>query len=184
VRLRLGRAALISLATLVACAPQASRADPAWPCESCDVLLGVGTTFGPSFKRPAWTNAVVVALQLELDDSRWELGAFRFVDAQSVPGYPLATARAANPYWGFTAMRRWQVLHRGPMRLYVGAGVNYRTELDYLEPTRFNFAWLIAVRFDLDRHGDSLELGVRHWSNAWIKEPNRGQNLLTLSFGF
>jgi Lipid A 3-O-deacylase (PagL) len=184
VRLRLGRPALITLAALAACAPQGSRADPAWPCAGCDVLLGVGTTFGPSFKRPAWTNAVVVPLQLELDDSRWELGAFRFASAQSVPGYPLSTTRAANPYWGFTAMRRWRVLHRGSMKLYLGFGANYRTEVDYLEPTRWNLAWLIGVRFDLDRHGHVLELDVRHWSNAWIKEPNRGQNLLTLSFGF
>jgi Lipid A 3-O-deacylase (PagL) len=183
-RLSPGRAALISLAALAAGAPQGSRADPAWPCGSCDVLLGLGTTFGPSFKRLAWTNAVVVPLQLELDDSRWELGAFRFVSAQSVPGYPLATTRAANPYWGFTAMRRWQVLHRGPMKVYLGFGANYRTEVDYLEPTRWNFAWLIALRFDLGRRGEVLELGVRHWSDAWIKEPNRGQNLVTLSFGF
>lgn len=182
--MRLHRAALVGLAALLAWAPQASRADPGWPCASCDVLLGAGTTFGPSVRRPAWTNAVVVPLQLELDDSRWELGAFRFADPQTVSGYPLSKVRAANPYWGFTAMRRWQVLHRGSMKLYVGAGANYRTELDYLEPTHFNFAWLIAVRFDLDRHRHVLELGVRHWSNAWIKEPNRGQNLLTLSFGF
>lgn len=185
VHLRLGRPVLIGLAMLAACAPQGSRAGSLGPCQSCDLLLGVGTTFGPSFRRLAWTNAVVVPLQLELDDSRWELGAFRFATAQSVPGYPLTrSSRAANPYWGFTAMRRWQVLHPGPMKLYLGFGANYRTEVDYLEPTRWNFAWLIALRFDLDRHGHVLELGVRHWSDAWIKEPNRGQNFLTLSFGF
>jgi hypothetical protein len=30
----------------------------------------------------------------------------------------------------------------------------------------------------------ALELGVRHWPDARMKQPNRGQNLLTLSFGF
>jgi hypothetical protein len=184
VRLHPGRLALISLATFVTCTPNGSRADPASPCGSCQVLLGAGTTFGPSFRRLAWTNAVVVPLQLELDESRWELGAYRFVNAQSVPGYPLALTRAANPYWGFTAMRRWQVLHRGGLKLYLGFGANYRTEVDYLEPTRWNFAWLIAARYDLDRYGHILEFGIRHWSDAWIREPNRGQNLLTLSFGF
>ena len=46
------------------------------------------------------------------------------------------------------------------------------------------FAYLVAVRFDLDSHGRLLELGIHHWSNFWIKQPNRGQDFLTLSFGF
>ena len=46
------------------------------------------------------------------------------------------------------------------------------------------FAYLVAVRFDLDQHNQVLELGIRHWSDAWIRQPNRGQNLLTLSVGF
>jgi hypothetical protein len=29
-------------------------------------------------------------------------------------------AHATHPYWGFTAMRRWLVLHRSRTRLYVG----------------------------------------------------------------
>jgi hypothetical protein len=81
-------------------------------------------------------------------------------------------------------MRRWQVLHRSPARLYLGFGANYRSEIDYLETTRWNFAYLVAARFDLDSHGRLLELGIHHWSNFWIKQPNRGQDFLTLSFGF
>jgi hypothetical protein len=42
----------------------------------------------------------------------------------------------------------------------------------------------VAVRFDPDSHGRPLELGIHHWSNFWIKQPNRGQDFLTLSFGF
>jgi hypothetical protein len=49
-----------------------------------------------------------VPLTLELDESRWELGAFRMANAQRYREVDHAT----NPYWGFTAMRRWQVLHR------------------------------------------------------------------------
>jgi hypothetical protein len=175
---RPGRAALICLATLTACAPHLSRAGSLPGC-GCDVLVGVGVTFF-NF---GWTGGLVLPVTLELDESRWELGAFRFATAQDAPARALPTTRAANPYWGFTAMRRWQVLHRGRFRWYAGLGANYRTELDYLEATRWNFAYLVAVRFDLGRQG-TLELGVRHWSDAWIKPPNRGQNFLTLSVGF
>jgi Lipid A 3-O-deacylase (PagL) len=181
-RLGPGRFALICLATLAACSPHVSRAALSLaPCASCDVLLGVGTTF----RTFAWTDGLVLPITLELDESRWELGAFRFATAQRAPVFALpSTTRAANPYWGFNALRRWQVLHRGRGRLYLGFGANYRTELDYLEATRWNFAYLVAVRFDLDRRHQLLELGVRHWSDAWIRPPNRGQNLITLSFGF
>jgi hypothetical protein len=50
------------------------------------------------------------------------------------------TPDAANAYWGFTAMRRWQVLHREWGKLYLGLGANYRSETDYLESTRWNFS--------------------------------------------
>jgi len=120
-----------------------------------------------------------------LDDSRWELGVFRFTTAQSIPisGVP-ANYRAANPYWGFTGIRRWQVLHRRRGKLYLGFGANYRTEIDYLEAINWNFAYLVAARIDLSKHGSVVELGIRHWSDAWIRPGNRGQNLVTLSFVF
>jgi hypothetical protein len=177
--------ALICQATFAVCAPRASSAgDLLAPCDRCDVLVGVGATFR-YYGSYAWTGGLVVHVTLELADSRWELGAFRFATAQPAPASALpATSRAANPYWGFTATRRWQVLHRRWGRLYVGFGANYRTEVDYLEATRWNFAYLIAARFDIDAHHRAVELGVRHWSDAWIRPPNRGQNLLTLSFAF
>jgi Lipid A 3-O-deacylase (PagL) len=151
------------------------------PCEHCDVLIGVGTTFGAA----GWTHGFVVPITLELEDSRWELGAFRFATAEEARGRnPPPSGRATNPYWGFTAMRRWQVLHRRWGRIYLGFGANYRTEIDYLEATRWNFAWLAAVRFDLGTHHKVLELGLRHWSDAWISAPNRGENFLALSLGF
>jgi hypothetical protein len=151
------------------------------PCEHCQVLIGVGTTFSAE----GWSDGFVVPVTLELEDSRWELGAFRFATAERALGRnPPASGRATNPYWGFTAMRRWQVLHRPWGKLYLGFGANYRTETDYLEATRWNFAWLAAVRFNLGTHDKVLELAVRHWSDAWIKAPNRGENFLALSVGF
>lgn len=173
--------ALFCLTTLVVIAAFCSAKALSAPCERCDLLIGVGTTF----RTWAWTDGFILSVALELDESRWELGAFRFTTAQRAPTYALpASSDAANPYWGFTAMRRWQVLHRKWGKLYLGLGANYRSETDYLESTRWNFAYLIAVRFDLDAHDKALELGVRHWSDAWIRPPNRGQNFLTLSLAF
>jgi hypothetical protein len=171
---------LTCLTILTVCTPRSAFAADSW-CDRCDVLIGAGTTL----RTWAWTDGLVLSLTLELDDSRWDLGAFRFATAQRAPARALpGTPHAADPYWGFTAMRRWQALHRGSGRLYLGFGANYRTEVDYLESTRWNFAYVIAARFDLDAHGRALELGVHHWSDAWIRPPNRGENLLVLSFVF
>jgi hypothetical protein len=171
---------LAGLTILTACILRSAFAADS-RCDRCDVLIGTGTTF----RSWAWTDGLVLSLTLELDDSRWDLSAFRFATAQRVPASALpGTPHAADPYWGFTAMRRWQVLHRGSGRLYIGFGANYRTEVDYLESTRWNFAYLIAARVDLDAHGRALELGFHHWSDAWIRPPNRGENLLVLSFVF
>lgn len=155
---------------------------PLTPCPHCDLLVGIGTTY----KFWSWTDGLVVPLTLELDDSRWELGAFRFTTGQYLKEptlLPLSTF-AANPSWGFTAMRRWQVLRRDWGRLYLGFGANYRTETDFLESTYWNFAYLLGARFPFGRSRAFLELDVRHWSNAWFRLPNRGENLVTVSFSY
>jgi Lipid A 3-O-deacylase (PagL) len=158
----------------------ADALEAAW-CGRCDLMLGVGTTYFDF----GLTHGLVLPVALEFDQSRWELGAFRFATDQQVDkhwGPP--DGRAANPYWGFTAMRRWQVIHRGWGRIYLGFGANYRTANDYLEVSHWNFAYLIAARFDVGVRGTALELGIRHWSDAWIKRPNRGQDLATISVVF
>jgi len=171
------RLTLICVAALAAFEAGATRAEDSIGLRArYNVLVGLGATY----RLFGWTDGLVAPLTFELDESRWELGAFRMTNAQRYR----ENDRAANPYWGFTAMRRWQVRHRSRDRLYVGFGANYRSEIDYLETTRWNFAYLVAVRFDLDSHGRVLELGIHHWSNFWIKQPNRGQDFLTLSFGF
>jgi hypothetical protein len=154
--------------------------DPLRPCAHCMVLLGVGTTF----EFWGWTNGIVLPVTLELSDSRWELGAFRMARRQTALGYPSPNDTAAEPYWGFSAMRRWQILHRSWSRWYLGAGGSYKTETDYYNSTRWNFAYLIALRFDLGSSHSVLEIATRHWSNANIKLPNRGQNFLTVSVSF
>jgi Lipid A 3-O-deacylase (PagL) len=62
-------------------------------------------------------------------------------------------------------------------------GLLRHAPLDYLNSTRWDFAYVLAVRFDLGS-GSVLEIATRHWSNAWIRQPNRGQNFLTVSVGF
>jgi len=186
------RRALGALALLAACVaiPHAGRAaepraDAGWIapelCRQCNLLVGAGTTF----RLIGWSNGFVVPLTVELDDSRWEAGAFRFTSAQLLdqPRLYSPGTRSANPYWGFTAMRRWRVARRRWGNLYLGFGANYRTETDLLIASRWNFAYLGAYRLELPR-GTMLELAVRHWSNAWFRSPDRGQNMMTLSFGF
>jgi hypothetical protein len=132
-----------------------------------------------------WTDGLVLPVTLELDDSRWEIGAFRIARRQLLEEYPKFSAStiAARPYWGLTAMHRWQILHRSRVRLYVGFGANYRTETDLLIATKWNLSVMIGVRFDLGKH-ELLEVALRHWSNAWIRLPDRGQNFFTITSGF
>lgn len=179
--------ALIVLLAAFCCGPpSAASAHPVAAadegfCAHCDLLVGIGET--NNFWH--WTEGLVLPVTLELDDSRWEVGAFRMARRQLLDEYPkfAASTMAARPYWGFSAMRRWQILHRSRMKLYLGIGVNYRTETDMLTATRWNFSGMIAVRFDLGRNA-LLEVALRHWSNAWIRLPDRGQNFVTITAGF
>jgi hypothetical protein len=138
---------------------------------------------GATFDLWTWTDGLVVPLTFELDDSRWELGVFRMARPQRDPG--AAGSLAAPRYWGFSAMRRWQLLHRGWERLYFGFGGSYVTQENYVNSSLFNFSYLIGLRFDLNGgRGPLLEVTLRHWSNAWLKPPNRGQNFVTMSVSF
>jgi hypothetical protein len=153
---------------------------PFTPCPHCRVFIGVGATY----QLWGWSEGIVVPVTFEFNDSRWELGAFRMARAQIASGYGPPDKIAAEPYWGFSAMRRWQFLHRSWGKLYFGFGGSYKTEVDYLDATRWNFAYVLALRMDLGTRGSLVEIGTRHWSNAWIKQPNRGQNFLTVSVSF
>lgn len=156
--------------------------NPFAPCPKCKLLLGAGQTY----QFWGWSDGVVLPVTLELDESRWELGAFRVATRQIAigHGYPPPDYTSAPPFWGYSAMRRWQFLHRSWLRLYAGVGGSYKTEIDTLDATRWNFSYLLAARFDLGSSGSLFEIAVRHWSNAYIKRPNIGENFLTLSFSY
>jgi hypothetical protein len=156
--------------------------NPFAPCPKCKLLIGAGQTY----QFWGWSDGVVLPVTLELDESRWELGAFRVATRQIAigHGYPPPAYTSATPFWGYSAMRRWQFLHRSWLRLYAGVGGSYKTEIDTLDATRLNFSYLLAARFDLGSSGSLFEIAVRHWSNAYIKRPNIGENFLTLSFSY
>jgi hypothetical protein len=148
------------------------------PCSDCQLLVGAGTTF----RVWGWTQALVIPITFQIDG--WDIVATRFASAQSFNDPHLGTdVRVAEPYWGFTVLHRWELLHFSWSRFYVGIGANYRTETDYLVNSKWNVAFLVAERFELP-HGALLELGVNHWSDAWIRLPDRGQNFVTLSLSF
>ena len=156
--------------------------NPFAPCPKCQLLIGAGATY----QFWGWSDGLVLPVTLELDESRWELGAFRVATRQVAigHGYPPPDYTSASPFWGFSAMRRWQFLHRSWLRLYAGIGGSYKTQIDTLDSTRLNFSYLLAARFDLGRSGQLIEIAARHWSNAYVKEPNIGENFLTLSYSY
>ncbi len=90
----------------------------------------------------------------------------------------------ANPYWGVSASRRWQLFARGPVSGFVGFGLAYRTESDDLSATHWDFASQLGARLRLPGGRSVVELSIRHWSNGGIKLPNHGQDFATVTARF
>jgi hypothetical protein len=174
------RFAQIALAVLMLATPIA-RAQERSFCADCRLQLGVGGTYH------FWgsTGGLVVPLTLVWDDERYELGVFRMANTQRFFDSKQHEERqTANPYWGVSASRRWFLIRRPFWRVFFGFGASYKSEQDELSATRWNFASQLGVRFDLNGSGSTVELAMRHWSNAGIRLPNRGQDFATVSFVF
>src|SRR5215467_4581561 len=124
-------------------------------CESCELQIGIGDTYH------FWgtTGGVVLPITLNWSDSRYELGLFRLSTRQILydTHYPNGHLMA-DPYWGLSLSRRWQIFTRGPVRGFFGFGIAAKTESDQLG-----------------------ELTFRHWSNGGIRLPNHGQDFVTLT---
>jgi Lipid A 3-O-deacylase (PagL) len=146
-------------------------------CASCEIQLGVGGTYH------FWgsTDGVVLPLTVSWDENRYEVGVFRMASQQTLSKDGTSQA-LADPYWGVSASRRWKLMERGPVRAYFGFGLAYREETDVLSATRWDFASQLGLRVRLPRNGSAVELTLRHWSNAGIKQPNHGQDFATLTF--
>ena len=147
-------------------------------CGDCKLQLGAGATYH------YWgaTAGLVLPVTVLLDGDRYELGAFRMATGQHFYDRHFnEVLQTATPYWGFSASRRWNLLRRPYWRLVLGLGGSYKTQENDLSSTRWNFAEQLGLR--LTPNGRlTLELTFRHWSNAGLKLPNRGQDFATLSF--
>lgn len=157
-------------------APTITRAQSI--CESCEVQLGLGSTY--HFWGP--TGGLVLAGTVNWDANRYELGVFRVASAQFLRDHAYPDGHLmADPYWGVSLSRRWQVFERGPVKGFVGFGLALKTESDQLSATRWDFAEQAGLRFRIPGQVAVGELTVRHWSNAGIRLPNHGQDFVTLT---
>lgn len=170
------RVAAAMLLLGIAGAPRAGVAQSL--CQSCEVLVGLGGTYH------FWgtTGGVVLPVTVDWSDGRYELGFFRVTTQQVLTDSHYRGRVMADPFWGMSLSRRWRVVERGPVRLFVGFGLSAKTESDQLSSTRLDFAEQVGVRFRLP--GDKVvgELTMRHWSNAGIRLPNHGEDFATLTF--
>jgi hypothetical protein len=147
-------------------------------CESCEVSVGAGGTYH------YWgtTGSLVLPVTVTWSENRYEFGVFRFTDQQLLPLPGTHRERdMANPYWGASLSRRWQIFERGPVRGFFGFGLAGRTESDELSITRWDFASQLGLRWRLPGNRVIAEVAMRHWSNGGIRLPNHGQDFATFT---
>ena len=169
--------ALVLLVIVGILAPATTNAQSI--CASCEAQVGLGATY--HFWGP--TGGLVFAAMVNWDESRYELGGFRVARAQLLRDDAYREGcLMANPYWGVSLSRRWQLFQSGPVKGLFGFGLALKTESDQLSATRWNFASQLVLRFRIPGQLAVGDLTVRHWSNAGIRLPNHGQDFVTLTF--
>jgi hypothetical protein len=174
----------VGVATLLAVATVPAYGDVARTdiCAGCELFLGIGYTYH------MWgeTGGFVLPATLTLDRGRYEVGVFRFTSDQTLYEDLWGKSRVlAHPYWSVSTSRRWQLAARPEWRAFVGFGVSYKTEEDQLNATHWNFAEQIGVRLHhVLGAGSDMEFAFRHWSNAGLRCPNRGQDFMTVTIAF
>ena len=115
-------------------------------------------------------------------ENRYELGFVRVTTQQTLHESRSRNQRLmADPYWGVSLSRRWQLFDRGPVKGFFGFGLAGKTKLDVLSATRWDFASHLGLRFRLPGSRAMAELTMRHWSNGGIRLPNHGQDFATLT---
>jgi Lipid A 3-O-deacylase (PagL) len=173
----------VTLALAVLPAPRAA-ADAVAPdpgpgfCASCELQGGIGGTYH------FWntTHGIVIPGTFDFDDQRYEIGAFRFATSQSYfSDHFGGVEHNARPYWGLSAARRFSLFTHRHWRFLIGVGGSYKTEEDILSASHWNFDGQLTFRVTPARTW-SIELTMRHWSNAGLKLPNHGQDFATLTF--
>ena len=147
-------------------------------CESCEAQLGLGGTY--HFWGP--TGGLVLAATMDWDANRYELGVFRVASAQVLRDHAYPDGHLmADPYWGVSLSRRWQLFQKGPVQGFGGLGLALKTESDQLSATRWDFAEQLGLRFRIPGQVAVAELTMRHWSNAGLRLPNHGQDFVTFT---
>lgn len=158
----------------------AHAADMTSVCPDCRLHFGVGGTYH------YWgtTGGVVVPITVTWDRDRYEVGAFRMASSQGFYNTRFQSSmRLAEPYWGFSASRRWELIRAPHWRLMFGLGAAYRSAEDSLTASHWNFAEQLGLRI-VPTPQTAIELTMRHWSNAGLKLPNRGQDFATMTVVF
>ncbi len=147
-------------------------------CQSCEVQVGLGGTYH------FWgtTGGVVLPVMVTWSENRYELGFVRVSTQQTLQESRSRNTRLmADPYWGVSLSRRWQLFERGPIKGFFGFGLAGKTKSDELSTTRWDFASQLGVRFRVPGNRVTGELTMRHWSNGGIRLPNHGQDFVTLT---
>jgi Lipid A 3-O-deacylase (PagL) len=151
-------------------------------CHDCDLSLGFGGTYH------FWgrTGGFVLPATLTWDRGRYEVGLFRMTSEQTLFESRLGQTRVvAEPYWAISASRRWQLAARPFWRLFFGFGASCKTKEDFLNSTHWNFASQLGVKLHpVSGQWPDTEVAIRHWSNAGLRAPNRGQDFLTVTVAF
>jgi hypothetical protein len=173
-----GRFALIALLACTTYAPQFAHAQSL--CTSCEVQLGVGGTY----HFWASTGGTMLPVTVTWSERRYEVGIFRFATSQILNEALHPSRLMADPYWGVSASRRWQLFAHGPLSGFVGFGLAYRSESDILSVTRWDFASQVALRLQRSGGHSAVEFSIRHWSNGGCRLPNHGQDFATLTVRF
>ena len=170
--------ALIALAALATYAPQCARAQSI--CQSCEVEIGLGTTYH------FWgsTGGAVLPVSVTWSENRYEVGVFRFATSQVLTESLRPPRLMADPYWGVSASRRWRLFSHGPLHGFVGFGLTYRSGSDILSITRWDFASQVGLRLNRSGGHSAIEFTIRHWSNGGCRLPNHGQDFATLTARF
>ena len=166
------------LLLLVGAAHTPRSADAQSLCQSCEVQVGLGGTYH------FWgtTGGVVLPVMVTWSENRYELGFVRVSTQQTLQESRSRNTRLmADPYWGVSLSRRWQLFERGPIKGFFGFGLAGKTESDELSTTRWDFASQLGVRFRVPGNRVTGELTMRHWSNGGIRLPNHGQDFVTLT---
>lgn len=179
---RVGPAIALAIVVAAGMAPASSQAAASSICSGCELFLGIGNTYH------FWsdTGGLVIPVTLTFDDNRYEAGVFRMTSRQTLYEEMWGKTRVmAEPYWGFSLSRRWQLAARPTWRLFFGLGASYKTEQDLLDATSWNFAEQLAVRLHHPFGGGAdMEFAIRHWSNGGLRCPNRGQDFFTVTVKF